>query len=378
MDIPFNKIHAAGNEIEYISNAMKRGKTSSGGYYCKEVEKFVESKFGARKAFFTSSCSAALDASAVIIGLENEDEVIMPSFTFSSTANAVLARGAKPVFVDIEKVTFDMDVDDVKAKITAKTKAIYPVHYAGISCDMEAITSIASRHGLKVVEDAAQGVGSMYGGEYLGTMGNIGCLSFHETKNVTCGEGGCLLMNDSTLDEIAEIVLEKGTNRTKFLNGEIDKYTWVGLGSSYLGSEIAAAYLLAQLEEMDTINRKRRVATSNYYEFFRASKLVEEGHVVLPSVPWEMRSNYHAFVILLKDEKTRNETIVKMKEKGIAVASHFVPLHSSPMGRSLGYEEDDCPITEEVSKRLLRLPMHTGLSTADCQKVVARLEECLA
>ncbi|EPY6466793.1 dTDP-4-amino-4,6-dideoxygalactose transaminase [Clostridium sporogenes] len=372
--IPFNKVYTTNNEIEYIKDAINRKHVSGDGYYTKKVANFMEQKFNTKKALMTTSCSSALDIAAILLNLKEGDEVIMPSYTFVSTANSVVLRGAKPVFADINKETLNIDPEDIKRKITKNTKAIFVVHYAGVACDMDKIMKIAKKNNLLVVEDAAQGVNAKYKGKYLGTIGDIGCYSFHETKNYSSGEGGAILINkDEKLCRKSEIVREKGTNRSQFFRGEVDKYTWVDKGSSYLPSDILAAFLWAQFEKMDEIQQKRKSIYKNYYKGLK--KLQDKGVLTLPIISKECESNYHTFHILLNSEKERNSLMYKLKEKNIGAVFHYIPLHTSPMGERLGYKLGDLPNTENLSGRLLRLPMYIELSLEDQNYIINEISK---
>lgn len=363
--IPFNKPCLSGNEIHYIEDAISNMHISGDGKYTKLSQKLIEEKFYAKKALLTTSCTHALEMAAILLDIKDGDEVIMPSYTFVSTANAFVLRGAKPVFVDIRPDTKNIDENLIEEKITKRTKAIVPVHYAGVACEMDKIMSLAKKYNLYVVEDAAQGVGAKYKERYLGTIGDIGCFSFHETKNIICGEGGAIVINDEKFIERAEIIREKGTNRSKFFRGEVDKYTWVDVGSSYLPSDILAAFLYAQLESMDKINEARRRI---YYKYFDAFKDVQD--VELPFIPENCTSNHHMFYLLMRSENERNNLISYLSEKGIKSVFHYVPLHSSPMGLQLGYKGGDLPVTEEISSRLLRLPFYNDITDESQEYVI--------
>lgn len=367
--IPFNQPYLTGREFNYIQDAIARLQISGDGYYGKKVQGWLEAKFDTKKALLTTSCSSALDISAMLIGLKEGDEVILPSYTFVSTANAIAIRGAKPVFAEISEETLNIDPQNVARKITPKTKAIYPVHYAGVACDMDMINELAAQNGLIVVEDAAQGVNAQYQGKYLGTMGDIGCYSFHETKNYSCGEGGAILINrDSKWMERAEIIREKGTNRSQFFRGEVGKYTWVDIGSSYVLSDMLAAFLYAQFEQLDAIQEKRKKIYDTYNEAFQL--LQQKGLVRLPVIPEKCFSNYHMFYLLFNSERQRNEAIAHLKENGVVAVFHYIPLHLSAMGRQFGYQAGDLPITENLSSRLLRLPMYTDLGEAEQKSII--------
>lgn len=370
--IPFNKVYNTEKEYEYIKDAIKRNHICGDGYYTKNVNRFIEDTFKTKKSLMTTSCSSALDMAAVLLDLKQDDEIIMPSYTFVSTANAVVLRGAKPIFADICENTLNIDPKDIEKKITKKTKAIFPVHYAGVSCDMDYIMNLAKEYNLKVVEDAAQGVNAKYKGKYLGTIGDIGCYSFHETKNYSSGEGGAILINnDENLIKRAEIIREKGTNRSQFFRGEVDKYTWVDVGSSYLPSDILSAVLLAQFEKLDKIQQKRKNIYNNYYDGLK--ELQEKGKLMLPFIPEECESNYHMFYIILNSNEERNYLMDKLKENEISAVFHYIPLHMSPMGERLGYKMGELPKTENLSGRLLRLPMYVDLTKEDQDYIIDRI-----
>lgn len=370
--IPFNKPYITNKEIEYIQAAISKGRISGDGYYTKKCSEFIENTFGTKKALLTTSCSSALDMAALLLDLKEGDEVIMPSYTFVSTANAVALRGAKPIFADIQENTLNIDPKDIERKITNKTKAIFPVHYAGVSCDMDRIMHIAKKYNLKVVEDAAQGVNAKYKNKYLGTIGDIGCYSFHETKNYICGEGGAILINqDEELAKRAEIIREKGTNRSQFFRGEVDKYTWVDVGSSYLPSDILAAMLWAQFERLDEINDMREKVYKSYYNGLH--DLEKQGKLRLSVIPEDCESNYHIFYILLNTEEERNYVMDKLKESGVSAVFHYIPLHTSPMGLKLGYKKGDLPKTENLSGRLLRLPMYAELKDKEINYIIDKI-----
>jgi dTDP-4-amino-4,6-dideoxygalactose transaminase len=381
MEIPFNRPYLTGNEIRYMEDVLhslsEGGHISGDGKYTKLVQDFFQLKFGARKALMTTSCTSALELATHLLALKPDDEVIVPSYTFSSTVNPILLAGAKPVFADIQSDTLNIDPADIRKKITKKTRAIYPVHYGGVSCAMDEIMEIAQKHDLKVVEDAAQGVNAKYKGKYLGTIGDFGCYSFHETKNYVCGEGGALLINsdDPKIIERAEIIREKGTNRSKFHRGEVDKYTWVDVGSSYLPSDLLAAFLYAQLEKLDEIQNMRMNVWNAYYSALKSFE--EEGKIRLPVIPDYVEHNAHLFYVLFHDEQTRDRMMRRLKEKGISAVFHYVPLHSSPVGLGLGYRNGDLPVTEEMSGRLLRLPMYAGMSNAEKDYMISMLKRIL-
>ncbi len=366
MYIPFNRPYITGNELTYIEDAISSlangGHISGDGKYTQLAQKFMESIFGAKKALLTTSGTSALELASYILDFKPGDEVILPSYTFSSTANAVILAGAKPVFADIQEDTLNIDPEDIKRKVTPRTRAIYPVHYGGVACDMEQIMDIAQEHNLKVVEDAAQGVNAKYEDKYLGTIGDMGCYSFHETKNYVCGEGGALLINtdDQEIIERAEIMREKGTNRSKFMKGEVDKYTWVDVGSSYLPSDILAAFLYAQFEKLDEIQEKRLNVWNSYYEVLKPYE--KEGKIKIPVIPEYASHNAHLFYVLFKDETTRNSVMMELREQGIQAIFHYIPLHSSKMGMTLTDKETELPITSDIFNKLLRLPLSADIS----------------
>lgn len=365
--IPFNKPFIAGGELEYIADSVRCGRISGGGPYMARCEEFLEDLCGANRVLLTTSCTAAMEIAALLCDLEPGDEVILPPYTFVSTANAVLLRGARPVFVDIRPDTKNLDENLVEAAITARTKVIMPVHYAGVGCEMDVLNRIAADHGLRVIEDAAQGLGAGYRGRPLGTIGDFGAFSFHETKNVICGEGGALVLNRPEDVERAEVIREKGTDRAKFFRGEIDKYTWVDLGSSFISSDLLAAFLWGQFEQMDRIAAERRRISETYAE--QLAPLAAAGHLELPVTPDHCASNHHMFYVLTREGKTRDALIAHLRERSILAVFHYVPLHASPMGRQLGYAEGQFPVSEDVSARLVRLPFYFEL-TPDVQRQV--------
>ncbi|MHC4215660.1 MAG: dTDP-4-amino-4,6-dideoxygalactose transaminase [Planctomycetota bacterium] len=367
-EIPFNRPFLAGNELNYIAQAVCSGKISGDGVFTKKCNEFLEKRLGTRKALLTTSGTAALEMAAILADIEPGDEVILPSFTFVSTANAFVLRGAKPVFVDIRPDTLNIDETKIECAVTKKTKAIVPIHYAGISADMDSINGLGKQFDLLVIEDNAQGLNGKYKGKYLGSIGQIGICSFHETKNVICGEGGAILLNDDRFIERAEIIREKGTNRNKFFRGEIDKYTWVDIGSSYLPSEVVSAFLYAQLERLDEINSKRRDIYSIYYDGLQY--LEKAGMLRRPVIPEECTQSFHMFYILLEDDRTRSKLIETLRRNGILAVFHYVPLHTSPFGKRFGCEEGDLPVTEAISSRLLRLPFFFGLKSDEQERIL--------
>ncbi len=352
-----------------MQQAIATGRTCGDGPFTKRSQKFLEQKFSAQKVLLTTSCTSALEIAGLLCELKPGDEVILPSYTFVSTANAILLRGARPVFVDIRPDTLNLDERLLEDAITPRTTAIWPVHYAGVGCEMDEIIAVARRHELTVVEDAAQGVFASYKGRWLGTIGDLGCYSFHETKNFSCGEGGALLVNTKQFAHRAEIIREKGTNRSQFLRGQIDKYTWVDVGSSYVPSDLLAAFLLGQLEHMEQITAKRGSIVDGYTR--QLSPLAERGLVRLPIVPEHSTSNHHMFHLLTANIEERTALIEHLKRAGIMAAFHYVPLHTSPVGRSLGGRDGALPITEDISARLVRLPLYYDMTEADVS-VVAR------
>jgi len=367
--IPFNRPFIVGKELYYIAQTVQGGHLSGDGAFTKKCNEWMERKFGVRKVLLTHSGTAALDMCAMLCDTKPGDVVIMPSFTFVSTANAFALRGARIRFVDIRPDTLNIDENLIEAAVNESTRAIVPVHYAGVSCDMDTIMEIARRHDLLVVEDAAHGVNAIYKERYLGTIGHLGAYSFHETKNFISGEGGALVVNDESFIERAEIIREKGTNRNKFSRGEVDKYTWVDIGSSFLPSELIAAFLYAQLEEADTITRKREEIFRYYSEQF--ALLCERGHIRMPACPAECRHNAHLFYLLIDTTSgDRDRLIAHLEKKGINAVFHYIPLHTSPMGIGMGYKEGDLPVTEDLSERLVRLPCYYELTREDQDRVV--------
>lgn len=371
--IPFNIPPYVGKEEEYIKEAIASKKICGDGAFTKKCNAFLEEYTGTTKALLTTSCTHATEMAAILADIQPGDEVIMPSYTFVSTADAFVLRGAKVVFVDIRPDTMNIDENLIEDAITEKTKAIVPVHYAGVACEMDKIMEIAKRHNLLVIEDAAQGVDSKYKGKSLGTMGDYGCFSFHETKNLSMGEGGALLIRDQKNVERAEIVREKGTNRAKFFRGQIDKYTWVDAGSSYLPSELNAAYLYAQLENIHEIQNNRMNSWNYYYELL--SPLAQQGKIELPVIPEGCEHNAHMFYIKAKDLEERTALSAFLKENDITASFHYIPLHSAPAGEKFGRFHGEDVYTTKESERLLRMPMYYGLKKEEieyvCDKVKA-------
>lgn len=364
--IPFNRQNLFGPELRYIEDAYLRNKVSGDGFYTHWCQSFLEEKFGFDKVLLTTSGTHAIEMAMLLIDIGPGDEVIMPSYTFVSTANAVVLRGAKPVFVDIRPDTQNIDETLIEQAITTRTKAIMPVHYAGVSCEMDTIMDIAYRHKLWVVEDAAQGINARYKEKYLGGIGHLGCYSFHETKNISMGEGGALIINDSALKVRAEIIREKGTNRSKFYRGEVDKYSWVDIGSSFLPSDINAAVLKAQLEHLDEIQTKRNELYQRYYKAFSG---IDAQSITLPVVPKNTISNAHMFYLLLDSQEQRNDFIRYMKSKNILVVFHYVPLHSSNFAHQ-NLDQYQLPSTVENAQKLVRLPIFYSLTYDEQQRVI--------
>ena len=366
--ISFNVPPLVGTELDYVKKAIENHKICGDGPFTKECNAWLENRFGAQKVLLTTSGTTALEMAALMCDLQPGDEVILPSFTFSSTATAFVLAGAKLVFVDVRPDTMNIDETKIEAAITDKTKVICAMHYAGVACEMDTIMDIARRHGLKVVEDAAQGVMSTYKGKALGTIGDFGCFSFHETKNYSMGEGGALLIRDPEYNERAEILREKGTNRAKFFRGQVDKYTWVDYGSSYLPSEMNAAYLYAQLLEADRINNDRLASWNAYYEAF--APLEQAGKVELPALPEGCVHNAHMFWLKLHDLEERTAFIQHLKDNGVLAVFHYIPLHSAPAGLKFGVFAGEDVYTTTESERLVRLPLYYGLTEADRNTVI--------
>ena len=371
--IPFNKPALTGNETSYITQAVASGQISGDGSFTRRCHALLEAELGVRKALLTTSCTHALEMAALLLDLQPGDEVILPSFTFVSTANAFALRGARPVFADIRPDTLNIDESRLERLITPRTRAICVVHYAGVGCEMDPILEIAARHGLPVVEDNAHGLFGAYRGRPLGSLGSLATQSFHETKNITCGEGGALLINDPDLIERAEIIREKGTDRSRFFRGQVDKYTWVDIGSSYLPSEVLAAFLYAQLEARHTIQARRREIWETYHTELAGWAMRSD--VRQPYVPEHCQQPYHMYYLLLPGLESRTRLIEALKAHGMLAVFHYLPLHLSRMGRAYGGQPGDCPVTEELSDRLLRLPFYYSLSPAEQAEVIAVIRE---
>ncbi|PHM59709.1 dTDP-4-amino-4,6-dideoxygalactose transaminase [Xenorhabdus sp. KK7.4] len=381
--IPFNKPPVVGTELEYMQQAMASGKLCGDGGFTKRCEEWMEKRFSCpdalhkTKVLLTPSCTASLEMAAILLNIQPGDEVIMPSYTFVSTSNAFVLRGATIVFVDIHPDTMNIDETKIEAAITDKTRAIVPVHYAGVACEMDTIMALAEKYNLYVVEDAAQGVMSTYKGRALGTIGHIGCFSFHETKNYSAGgEGGATLINDQSMLARAEVIREKGTNRAQFFRGQVDKYTWRDIGSSYLLSDLQAAFLWAQLEVADKINHRRLALWNNYYQALKP--LADKGLLTLPVVPENLGHNAHMFYIKLKDVAERSEFNRFMKEADILTVFHYVALHTSPAGEKCGRFHGEDRFTTRESERLVRLPMFYNITDEEQQVVISRIKEFFA
>lgn len=371
--IPFNKPHLTGRELDYMAQAVRNGQISGDGFFTKACHRLLESALSVGKALLTTSCTHALEMAALLLDIQPGDEVIVPSFTFVSTVNAFVLRGARPVFCDIRPDTLNLDETLLPDLITSRTKAIVVVHYGGIGCAMDVITALAARHRLAVVEDNAHGLFGRYRGQPLGTFGCLATQSFHETKNLQCGEGGALLINDPAYSDRAEIIREKGTDRSRFFRGQVDKYTWVDIGSSYLPSDLLAAFLYAQLEGAAEIQANRQ----RIWEYYR-DHLMEWAAgcgVILPHVPDECEQAYHLFYLVMPTAEQRRLLINELKKRHILSVFHYLPLHSSPMGLTFGGKPGDCPITESVSERLVRLPFYNDLTEPEQARIVAAIME---
>ena len=373
--IPFNKASITEKEIEYVVDAMKHSKLSGDGKYTMKVYEKLHELLGLENVLLTTSGTTALEMASLLIDLEPGDEVIVPSFTFSSTVNAFMLRRAKPIFCDIRRDNINIDETKIEALITDKTKAIYTVDYAGVPCDYDVINDIAKRHNLIVIEDAAQAVGSYYKGRVCGTLGTFGCYSFHETKNYVMGEGGAIVLNDPSYLDRAEIIREKGTNRRQVLKGNVDKYTWHDIGSSFLPSDLLAALLYAQLERFDEIMEKRLTVWNTYAEELKC--LENEGLLKLPVVPEYAQHNGHMFNIILPTDEIRTRLVAELQKKGMNAYICYVPLHSAPMGLKLGYKPEECPVTEEYGAKVLRLPLYADMTREDALAVTDAVKEIL-
>lgn len=372
--IPFNKPFIVGKELFYIAHAvLVEARLAGDGAYTEKCQRWLEQRLGCVRALLTHSCTAALEMAAILCDFGPGDEIIMPSFTFVSTANAFALRGGVPVFIDIRPDTLNMDERLIEGAVTERTRAVAPVHYAGTACAMDTIMDTARRHGLLVIEDAAQALLSTYQGAPLGTIGHLGCLSFHETKNIISGEGGALLINDPTLIQRAEIIREKGTDRSRFFRGEVDKYTWQDIGSSYLPGELTAAFLYAQFEEAERIIAKRRRSYQHYLELLRP--LADAGHIRIPEMGPDCTANGHLCSILTRSPEERTRLSAYLRERGVHAVFHYVPLHSSPAGRRLGRTHGDMTVTDHAGACLLRLPLYYDMSKSDVEIVAAALSK---
>jgi len=373
MRIPFNRAYISGNELEYIAEAIANGHISGNGPFTRRCEALLQEMVGSRRALLTTSCTDALEMAALLLDIHPGDEVIVPSYTFVSSINAFVLRGALPVFADIRPDTLNLDETRLEALITPRTRAIVVVHYAGVGCEMDVILEIARRHGVPVVEDNAQGLFARYRGRPLGSFGALAAVSFHETKNVGCGEGGALLVNDAAYVERAEIIQEKGTNRAQFFRGQVDKYTWVDVGSSFLPSDLLAAFLLAQLEARAQIQKRRRVIWTRYEQGL--GDWAAQHGVRLPVVPPHCEQPFHMFYLLLPSLAARQAMIERLRSRGILSVFHYVPLHLSPMGKRFGGRPGSCPVSEDLAERLLRLPFYTGLTEGEQAEVIRAVTE---
>ena len=367
--IPFNRPCLAGNEYRYIAQAIANGHASGDGPFTRKCHELLEQELGVSKVLLTTSCTHALEMAALLLDCQSGDEIIVPSFTFVSTANAFALRRARIVFADVRPDTLNLDETRLESLITSRTKAVVPVHYAGVACEMDTICEIAQRHGLRVVEDNAHGLFARYKGRLTGTFGCLGTQSFHETKNITCGEGGALVVNDPELAERALIIREKGTNRNQFFRGQVDKYTWVDVGSSYLPSDLLAAFLLAQLESRHDIQKKRRRVWEYYSQHLQS--WAQENSVGLPFVPPHCEQAFHMFYMVAPSAEYRDALISHLKAQGILSVFHYVPLHLSDMGRKFEARKGDCPVTEDFSSRLLRLPFYNDLTEQEQARIVS-------
>jgi dTDP-4-amino-4,6-dideoxygalactose transaminase len=372
ISIPFNRPCFTGNELRYIAEAVERGHISGDGYFSKQCHQLLEQSLGVGKALLTTSCTHALEMSALLLNIQPGDEVICPDFTFVSTINAFVLRGARPVFVDVRADTLNLNETLLESAITPRTRAILVVHYGGVGCEMDAILDIARPHHLPIIEDNAHGLFARYKGRYLGTMGVMATQSFHETKNFQCGEGGALLINDPQYEERAEIIREKGTNRSRFFRGQVDKYTWVDVGSSYLPSDVLAAFLYAQLEARETIQTKRKRVWNTYYEGLH--DWAEHYDVQLPYIPDYCEQPYHVFYMVMPSLQSRQALIQHLKEQGILSVFHYLPLHLSDMGKQYGGKPGECPVTERLGDCLLRLPFYNDLTDSDQGRVVQAIQ----
>lgn len=377
MTIPFCKPFLGYEERDAVLRALESGQLGGNGLAGRELERLIEEWFGVRNVLLTTSCSHAMEMAAMVFDLGPGDEVIMPSFGYVTSATSVLRQGADVVFADVDEMTFNLDPDDARRRITPRTRAITCVHYAGQGCDMDALMDLASEHNLVIIEDAAQGVGARFNDRFLGTIGHIGCYSFHVTKNVVCGEGGAFLTNDPAIAERAEIIREKGTDRSKFLRGEVDKYTWVDQGSSYVLSDLLAALALAQFSKLDEIQSRRERVWKRYQEAL--GDLAAQGHIILPYVDSRAGLNWHIYAFRVSDAAQRDRVLADLKGRGIQATFHYVPLHSSPFGRARwGYRPEDLPVTERISASLVRLPIYPDLGADEQDYIINALYDIYA
>lgn len=367
IEVPFNKAFIAGRELYYIAQAVARGELKGDGPFTRKCSEWIQSTFSIQRALITHSCTGALEMAAILFNLEAGDEVIMPSFTFTSTANAFLLRGAQPVFVDVDADDLNISPEHTEAAITSKTKAVCVMHYAGVACQMDRFQSICKAANIRLVEDAAHAIMAKYKDKWLGSIGDLATFSFHETKNYSCGEGGALLLNSSKFAERAEIIREKGTNRSKFFRGEVDKYSWCDVGGSFLPSEIISAFLYGQLEHAFEINDKRLEIWNRYYELLQP--LQNRGYFTLPKIPAYAQHNAHLFYLLLDSEEERNALMSHCKRNGVGAVFHYIPLHLSPMGEHLGYRPGQLPVSEDIASRILRLPIFMEITPAQQELV---------
>ena len=375
MKVSYNKPSLVGRELEYIKDALSRKHLSGDGYYTNQCSEILEKTLGVPKVLLTPSCTHALELAFLLIDIKPGDRVILPSFTFPSTANAFVLRGAVPTFVDIRPDTLNIDERLVEGRITSKTRVLSPVHYAGVPCQMDVLMRIAKKHRLIVVEDAAQALGAAFRGKPAGSFGHLNGFSFHETKNVMCGEGGALALNDPRYIKRGEILRQKGTNRAQFYRGEVNKYSWVDVGSSLVPSELQAAFLFAQLERRDLIRKRRQRLYERYFE--ELSPFQEKGKIQLPVIPGDCASSYHIFHVLFESERERDRVMEGLRRKGILAVFHYFPLHLSAMGRRFGYRRGACPVSEDVSKRLLRLPLYNSMTPKEQSFVISSLTALL-
>ncbi len=370
--IDFNRPALLGNELAYITEAVHRMQISGDGYFTQRCHALLQAELGVPKVLLTTSCTHALEMAALLLNIQPGDQVIVPSFTFVSTVNAFVLRGSQPVFIDIRPDTLNLDESQLEGLVNERTRAILPVHYAGVGCEMDTILEIAGRYNIPVVEDNAQGLFGRYHGRPLGTFGSMATLSFHETKNISCGEGGALLINDPAYIDRAEIIREKGTNRSRFFRGQVDKYTWVDIGSSYLPSDILAAFLYAQLEKRFEIQERRKRIWERYHQ--ELADWAQQAGMRLPVIPAHCEQPYHMYYLLVPSLEFRQALIAHLRDRGIQSVFHYLPLHLSDMGRRVGGRPGDCPVTEDVSDRLLRLPFHTHLEESDQMKVIEGIQ----